>query len=70
MTKTFFRVLMDKACHNVICSCTEQSTVCAFDREILQEIQRLRLQHEEASQPPPDKGQQNPTLLAELRLLR
>lgn len=39
-------------------------------REILQEIQRLRLQHEEASQPPPDKGQQNPTLLAELRLLR
>nr|XP_019957590.1 PREDICTED: dystrobrevin alpha-like [Paralichthys olivaceus] len=39
-------------------------------REILQEIQRLRVQHEEASQPPPDKGQQNPTLLAELRLLR
>ncbi|XP_044076453.1 dystrobrevin alpha isoform X9 [Siniperca chuatsi] len=39
-------------------------------KEILQEIQRLRLQHEEASQPPPDKGQQNPTLLAELRLLR
>lgn len=39
-------------------------------REILQEIQRLRLQHEEASQPPPAKGQQNPTLLAELRLLR
>uniref|UniRef100_I3JT18 Dystrobrevin n=1 Tax=Oreochromis niloticus TaxID=8128 RepID=I3JT18_ORENI len=38
--------------------------------EILQEIQRLRLQHEEASQPPPDRGQQNPTLLAELRLLR
>ncbi|KAM4550940.1 dystrobrevin alpha isoform 6-T6 [Odontesthes bonariensis] len=40
------------------------------NREILQEIQRLRIQHEEASQPPPDKGQQNPTLLAELRLLR
>ncbi|XP_022614014.1 dystrobrevin alpha isoform X1 [Seriola dumerili] len=40
------------------------------NREILQEIQRLRLQHEEASQPPPDRGQQNPTLLAELRLLR
>ncbi|XP_024908379.1 dystrobrevin alpha isoform X4 [Cynoglossus semilaevis] len=40
------------------------------NREILQEIQRLRLQHEEASQPPPDKAQQNPTLLAELRLLR
>ncbi|KAG7524400.1 dystrobrevin alpha isoform X3 [Solea senegalensis] len=40
------------------------------NREILQEIQRLRLQHEEASLPPPDKGQQNPTLLAELRLLR
>ncbi|XP_035994164.1 dystrobrevin alpha isoform X11 [Fundulus heteroclitus] len=40
------------------------------NREILQEIQRLRLQHEEASQQPPDRGQQNPTLLAELRLLR
>ncbi|KAM3866207.1 LOW QUALITY PROTEIN: dystrobrevin alpha [Diretmus argenteus] len=40
------------------------------NREILQEIQRLRLQHEQASQPPPDKCQQNPTLLAELRLLR
>uniref|UniRef100_A0A1A8DUD8 Dystrobrevin n=1 Tax=Nothobranchius kadleci TaxID=1051664 RepID=A0A1A8DUD8_NOTKA len=40
------------------------------NREILQEIQRLRLQHEEASQPPLDKGQQNPTLLAELRHLR
>ncbi|XP_034743956.1 dystrobrevin alpha isoform X4 [Etheostoma cragini] len=40
------------------------------NREILQEIQRLRLQHEEASQPPADRGQQNPTLLAELRLLR
>ncbi|XP_042353217.1 dystrobrevin alpha isoform X6 [Plectropomus leopardus] len=40
------------------------------NREILLEIQRLRLQHEEAPQPPPDRGQQNPTLLAELRLLR
>uniref|UniRef100_A0A672IA78 Dystrobrevin, alpha n=1 Tax=Salarias fasciatus TaxID=181472 RepID=A0A672IA78_SALFA len=40
------------------------------NREILLEIQRLRLQHEEASQPPPDKGQHNPMLLAELRLLR
>ncbi|XP_048867338.1 dystrobrevin alpha isoform X2 [Brienomyrus brachyistius] len=40
------------------------------NREILQEIQRLRLEHEQASQPPPDKAQQNPTLLAELRLLR
>lgn len=49
----------------ILCVC-----VCACRREILQEIQRLRLQHEEASQPPPDKGQQNPTLLAELRLLR
>uniref|UniRef100_A0A8C6SIN5 Dystrobrevin n=1 Tax=Neogobius melanostomus TaxID=47308 RepID=A0A8C6SIN5_9GOBI len=41
-----------------------------FHPEILQEIQRLRLQHEEASQPPPDRGQHNPTLLAELRHLR
>lgn len=40
------------------------------NREILQEIQRLRLQHEEASQTPIDRGQQNPTLLAELRHLR
>ncbi|XP_014053227.1 dystrobrevin, beta b isoform X13 [Salmo salar] len=39
-------------------------------REILQEIQRLRLEHEQASQPTPEKAQQNPTLLAELRLLR
>ncbi|XP_034039988.1 dystrobrevin alpha isoform X7 [Thalassophryne amazonica] len=40
------------------------------NREILLEIQRLRLQHEEASQLHPEKAQQNPTLLAELRLLR
>ncbi|XP_018121686.1 dystrobrevin alpha L homeolog isoform X12 [Xenopus laevis] len=40
------------------------------NREILQEIQRLRIEHEQASQPTPDKAQQNPTLLAELRLLR
>lgn len=41
-----------------------------LSREILQEIQRLRLEHEQASQPTPEKAQQNPTLLAELRLLR
>ncbi|XP_010884015.1 dystrobrevin alpha isoform X14 [Esox lucius] len=40
------------------------------NREILQEIQRLRVQHEQASQPPTVTAQQNPTLLAELRLLR
>ncbi|XP_033855260.2 dystrobrevin alpha-like isoform X3 [Acipenser ruthenus] len=40
------------------------------NREILQEIQRLRLEHEQASQSSPEKAQQNPTLLAELRLLR
>ncbi|XP_047667067.1 dystrobrevin alpha isoform X4 [Tachysurus fulvidraco] len=40
------------------------------NKEILQEIQRLRQQHDEASQPLVDKSQQNPTLLAELRLLR
>ncbi|XP_041962657.1 dystrobrevin alpha isoform X4 [Alosa sapidissima] len=40
------------------------------NREILQEIQRLRQQHEQASMLPPDKAQQSPTLLAELRLLR
>ncbi|XP_031418809.1 dystrobrevin alpha isoform X6 [Clupea harengus] len=40
------------------------------NREILQEIQRLRQQHEQASMLPPDRSQHNPTLLAELRLLR
>ncbi|XP_060777005.1 dystrobrevin alpha isoform X2 [Neoarius graeffei] len=40
------------------------------NKEILQEIQRLRQQHDEASQPLADKSQQNPTLLAELHLLR
>jgi hypothetical protein len=42
----------------------------SLPREILQEIQRLRVEHEQASQPTPEKAQQNPTLLAELRLLR
>ncbi|KAI5617036.1 dystrobrevin beta isoform 1, partial [Silurus asotus] len=42
----------------------------AKNREILQEIQQLRLEHEQASQPTPEKAQQNPTLLAELRQLR
>ncbi|XP_076872628.1 dystrobrevin, beta a isoform X3 [Brachyhypopomus gauderio] len=40
------------------------------NREILQEIQRLRVEHEQACRPTPEKAQQNPTLLAELRLLR
>uniref|UniRef100_W5KA34 Dystrobrevin n=1 Tax=Astyanax mexicanus TaxID=7994 RepID=W5KA34_ASTMX len=40
------------------------------NREILLEIQRLRQQHVEASQPSTDKEQQNPTLLAELKQLR
>ncbi|KAG8442087.1 hypothetical protein GDO86_011034, partial [Hymenochirus boettgeri] len=40
------------------------------NREILQEIQRLRIEHEQASQPTLEKEQQNPTLLAELRVLR
>ncbi|KAM6953956.1 dystrobrevin, beta a [Aplochiton taeniatus] len=42
----------------------------AKNREILAEIQRLRSQHEAACQPSPEKGHTNPTLLAELRLLR
>jgi hypothetical protein len=45
-------------------------SLLVLSREILQEIQRLRLEHEQASQPTPEKAQQNPTLLAELRLLR
>ncbi|XP_067240508.1 dystrobrevin, beta a isoform X5 [Chanodichthys erythropterus] len=40
------------------------------NREILQEIQRLRVEHEQACQPTPERVQQNPTLLAELRQLR
>ncbi|KAJ7398685.1 dystrobrevin beta isoform X6 [Pitangus sulphuratus] len=48
----------------------EAGNAIVSPREILQEIQRLRLEHEQASQPTPEKAQQNPTLLAELRLLR
>ncbi|XP_078145852.1 dystrobrevin, beta a isoform X1 [Centroberyx gerrardi] len=40
------------------------------NREILAEISRLRTEHEAACQPSPEKGSTNPTLLAELRLLR
>ncbi|XP_076004797.1 dystrobrevin beta-like isoform X2 [Genypterus blacodes] len=40
------------------------------NREILAEISRLRAEHEAACQPSPERGSTNPTLLAELRLLR
>ncbi|XP_041661211.1 dystrobrevin, beta a isoform X1 [Cheilinus undulatus] len=40
------------------------------NREILAEIKRLRAQHDAACQASPEKGSTNPTLLAELRLLR
>lgn len=40
------------------------------NREILQEIQRLHVEHEQACQQTPERVQQNPTLLAELRQLR
>uniref|UniRef100_A0A665WKW1 Dystrobrevin n=1 Tax=Echeneis naucrates TaxID=173247 RepID=A0A665WKW1_ECHNA len=40
------------------------------NREILAEIKRLRTEHDAACQPSPEKGSTNPTLLAELRLLR
>ncbi|KAM9840442.1 dystrobrevin, beta a isoform 1-T2 [Aulostomus maculatus] len=40
------------------------------NREILAEIKRLRAEHEAVCQPSPDRGSTNPTLLAELRLLR
>uniref|UniRef100_A0A8C1WVS9 Dystrobrevin n=1 Tax=Cyprinus carpio TaxID=7962 RepID=A0A8C1WVS9_CYPCA len=49
--------------------CVKDNSVCVF-REILQEIQRLRTEHEQACQPTPERVQQNPTLLAELRQLR
>uniref|UniRef100_A0A7N6BXY1 ZZ-type domain-containing protein n=1 Tax=Anabas testudineus TaxID=64144 RepID=A0A7N6BXY1_ANATE len=39
-------------------------------QEILAEIRRLRAEHDAACQPSPEKGSTNPTLLAELRLLR
>uniref|UniRef100_A0A665WLF7 Dystrobrevin n=1 Tax=Echeneis naucrates TaxID=173247 RepID=A0A665WLF7_ECHNA len=42
----------------------------SFPREILAEIKRLRTEHDAACQPSPEKGSTNPTLLAELRLLR
>ncbi|KAM3861517.1 dystrobrevin beta-like [Diretmus argenteus] len=40
------------------------------NREILAEISHLRMEHEAACQPSPEKDSTNPTLLAELRLLR
>uniref|UniRef100_A0A671V8P3 Dystrobrevin n=1 Tax=Sparus aurata TaxID=8175 RepID=A0A671V8P3_SPAAU len=40
------------------------------NREILAEIKRLRAEHDAACQSSPEKGSTNPTLLAELRLLR
>ncbi|KAM7367632.1 hypothetical protein PAMP_013918 [Pampus punctatissimus] len=40
------------------------------NREILAEIKRLRVEHDAACQPSPEKSSTNPTLLAELRLLR
>uniref|UniRef100_A0A3Q3KJW1 Dystrobrevin n=1 Tax=Monopterus albus TaxID=43700 RepID=A0A3Q3KJW1_MONAL len=42
----------------------------SFPREILAEIKRLRTEHDAVSQTSPEKGCTNPTLLAELRLLR
>uniref|UniRef100_A0A8C5F0E2 Dystrobrevin n=1 Tax=Gouania willdenowi TaxID=441366 RepID=A0A8C5F0E2_GOUWI len=39
-------------------------------REILAEIKRLRVEHDAACQFSPERGSTNPTLLAELRLLR
>lgn len=51
--------------------CINDNTVSFCDfREILLEIQRLRAEHEQACQPTPERVQQNPTLLAELRQLR
>ncbi|XP_069371142.1 dystrobrevin beta-like isoform X4 [Paralichthys olivaceus] len=40
------------------------------NREILAEIKRLRTEHDAACQLSPERGSTNPTLLAELRLLR
>uniref|UniRef100_A0A3Q4GCD0 Dystrobrevin n=1 Tax=Neolamprologus brichardi TaxID=32507 RepID=A0A3Q4GCD0_NEOBR len=46
------------------------TTRLAETEEILAEIKRLRAEHDAACQPSPEKGSTNPTLLAELRLLR
>uniref|UniRef100_A0A3Q3KJW9 ZZ-type domain-containing protein n=1 Tax=Monopterus albus TaxID=43700 RepID=A0A3Q3KJW9_MONAL len=48
-----------------------ETDICfSFPREILAEIKRLRTEHDAVSQTSPEKGCTNPTLLAELRLLR
>lgn len=44
--------------------------VVSSHREILAEIKHLRSEHDAVCQPGPEKGSTNPTLLAELRLLR
>ena len=41
-----------------------------FLREIMHEIQRLRMEQEAHAKATPEGHQRNPTLLAELRLLR
>uniref|UniRef100_A0A669EEZ4 Dystrobrevin n=1 Tax=Oreochromis niloticus TaxID=8128 RepID=A0A669EEZ4_ORENI len=46
------------------------TTRLAETEEILAEIKRLRAEHDAVCQPSPEKGSTNPTLLAELRLLR
>ncbi|KAG7229226.1 hypothetical protein INR49_013018, partial [Caranx melampygus] len=56
--------------HRLIARYAARLAAEAGNSTILQEIQRLRLEHEQASQPTPEKAQQNPTLLTELRLLR
>uniref|UniRef100_A0A8C4DB09 Dystrobrevin, beta a n=1 Tax=Dicentrarchus labrax TaxID=13489 RepID=A0A8C4DB09_DICLA len=48
-----------------------ETEVCfSFPREILAEIKHLRAEHDAACHASPEKGSTNPTLLAELRLLR
>uniref|UniRef100_A0A672IQA2 Dystrobrevin beta-like n=1 Tax=Salarias fasciatus TaxID=181472 RepID=A0A672IQA2_SALFA len=51
--------------------CTAQNILTLTAEEILAEIKRLRAEHDAACQLSPEKGSStNPTLLAELRLLR
>ena len=56
--------------HSLFSHVTLTNMFFSFPREILAEIKRLRVEHDAACQASPEKGSTNPTLLAELRLLR
>uniref|UniRef100_A0A669EVM9 Dystrobrevin, beta a n=1 Tax=Oreochromis niloticus TaxID=8128 RepID=A0A669EVM9_ORENI len=57
---------------NIVYDMTSQHSHIYYTKcqKILAEIKRLRAEHDAVCQPSPEKGSTNPTLLAELRLLR